>query len=276
MIRFLAKLAEQQEVNKMSPSNIAIVLGPNLLWPQENERSQAQLDIASVSSIQVVGVVEPLIQNAEILFPGDIDFNVSSLFTPPLDIKNQKIPTTEEAAAVFLPCESNFPMPQERKNAEVIPETVPSKVTQSSTETTICPPTSASADETSRKTKRVAPPRPTIPPPHPQTTPSVHRHMPPPPPPPPESPSIPKALPRRTVGEPARVPVVPPPLPPQPARRQSHKAPPSPRPPPEATNNKAAAAEEDSAHETPKDSIHTKKEANEGKNSSPSAAARKV
>ncbi|XP_070803994.1 SH3 domain-binding protein 1 [Pituophis catenifer annectens] len=278
LIRFLAKLAEQQEVNKMSPSNIAIVLGPNLLWPQENERSQVQLDIASVSSIQVVGVVEPLIQNAEILFPGDIDFNVSSLFTPPpLDIKNQNIPTTEESTAVFLPSESNTPMPEERKNAEVIPETVSSKVTESSTETTICPPTSVSADETSRKTKRVAPPRPTMPPPHPTLP--VHRHM-PPPPPPPESSSIPKALPRRTVGGPARAPVVPPPLPPQPARRQSHKAPPSPRPPSEATNNKAAAAEEDSTNicsrETPKDPVHMKKEADEGKNSSPSAAAQKV
>ncbi|XP_058047653.1 SH3 domain-binding protein 1 [Ahaetulla prasina] len=278
LIRFLAKLAEQQEVNKMSPSNIAIVLGPNLLWPQENERSQVQLDLASVSSIQVVGVVEPLIQNAEILFPGDIDFNVSSLFTPPLDIKHENIPTTEEPTAVFLPLESNTPMPEERKNAEVIPETLSSKVTQSSTETTICPPTSVSADETSRKTKRVAPPRPTMPPPQPQIMPPVHRHM--PPHPPPESSSIPKALPRRTVGGPARAPVVPPPLPPQPARRQSHKAPPSPRPPSEATNNKAAAAEEDSANvcsrETPKDPIHVKKEANEGKNSSPSAAAQKV
>ncbi|XP_013917001.1 PREDICTED: SH3 domain-binding protein 1 [Thamnophis sirtalis] len=278
LIRFLAKLAEQQEVNKMSPSNIAIVLGPNLLWPQENERSQVQLDMASVSSIQVVGVVEPLIQNAEILFPGDIDFNVSSLFTPPLDIKNQNISTTEEPTAVFLPLESNPPIPEERKNAEVIPETVSSKVTQSSTETTICPPTSLSADETSRKTKRVAPPRPTVPPPHPQTTPPVHRNM--APPPPPESPSIPKALPRRTVGGPARAPGVPPPLPPQPARRQSLKALPSPRPPSEATNNKAAAAEEDStkvcSRETPKDSVHTKKEANERKNSSPAAASQNV
>lgn len=125
--------------------------------------------------------------------------------------------------------------------------------------------------------KRVAPPRPTMPPPHPQTTPLVHLHM---PPPSPEPVSIPKALPRRTVGGPARAPVAPPPLPPQPARRQSHKAPPSPRPPSEAMNNKAAAAEEDSTNvcsrETPKDSIHTKKEANEGKISSPSAAAQKV
>lgn len=36
LIKFLAKLAEHQEVNKMTPSNIAIVLGPNLLWPQQS------------------------------------------------------------------------------------------------------------------------------------------------------------------------------------------------------------------------------------------------
>lgn len=36
LIKFLAKLAEHQEVNKMTPSNIAIVLGPNLLWTQQS------------------------------------------------------------------------------------------------------------------------------------------------------------------------------------------------------------------------------------------------
>lgn len=43
-------------------------------------RDQAQLDAASVSSIQVVGVVEALIQNADTLFPGgDRPLLVSSL-----------------------------------------------------------------------------------------------------------------------------------------------------------------------------------------------------
>lgn len=32
LVKFLAKLAQESEVNKMTPSNIAIVLGPNLLW----------------------------------------------------------------------------------------------------------------------------------------------------------------------------------------------------------------------------------------------------
>ncbi|KFP52136.1 SH3 domain-binding protein 1, partial [Cathartes aura] len=83
LIKFLAKLAEHQEVNKMTPSNIAIVLGPNLLWSQQSAGNPMQLDLASVSSIQVVGVVEALIQNADTLFPGEVDFNVSGMFTPP-------------------------------------------------------------------------------------------------------------------------------------------------------------------------------------------------
>ncbi|KFM02140.1 SH3 domain-binding protein 1, partial [Aptenodytes forsteri] len=79
LIKFLAKLAEHQELNKMTPSNIAIVLGPNLLWTQQSTGDPVQLDLASVSSIQVVGVVEALIQNADTLFPGEVDFNVSGI-----------------------------------------------------------------------------------------------------------------------------------------------------------------------------------------------------
>lgn len=32
LVKFLARLAQESDVNKMTPSNIAIVLGPNLLW----------------------------------------------------------------------------------------------------------------------------------------------------------------------------------------------------------------------------------------------------
>lgn len=35
LIKFLAKLAQFSDVNKMTPSNIAIVLGPNLLWAKQ-------------------------------------------------------------------------------------------------------------------------------------------------------------------------------------------------------------------------------------------------
>lgn len=32
LIKFLARLGEYQDANKMTPGNMAIVLGPNLLW----------------------------------------------------------------------------------------------------------------------------------------------------------------------------------------------------------------------------------------------------
>ncbi|XP_028671093.1 SH3 domain-binding protein 1 [Erpetoichthys calabaricus] len=78
LVKFLAKLAELQEINKMSPSNIAIVLGPNLLWSQ-NEGDTATLDMASASSVQVVTVIEPLIQLADQLFPGENDFGETQM-----------------------------------------------------------------------------------------------------------------------------------------------------------------------------------------------------
>ncbi|KAL8221949.1 UNVERIFIED_CONTAM: hypothetical protein K2H54_074687 [Gekko kuhli] len=252
LIRFLAKLAEHQEVNKMTPSNIAIVLGPNLLWPQQSEGNPVQLDMASVSSIQVVGVVEPLIQNAETLFPGDIDFNISDLFTPPvLEIKDGEGPSVEESTSHLIPTEQVFSLPGERKTPEVATETVLPKVTQPPAEAAVSLPAPVPVDDASasRRSKRVAPPRPTVPPPlaQPRTPPPVqHQSQPPASEPPP----IPKALPRKTAGGLARAPSIPPPLPPQPARRLSRNASPSPKTPSESVSNEATAT---AAEEPPAD-----------------------
>lgn len=76
LVQFLSHLSEHQKVNKMTPSNIAIVLGPNLLWPRcEGETSL--LDMASASSVQVVTIIEPLIQYSKSLFPEDADFKIT-------------------------------------------------------------------------------------------------------------------------------------------------------------------------------------------------------
>uniref|UniRef100_A0A8B9N2X7 Rho GTPase-activating protein 44 n=1 Tax=Accipiter nisus TaxID=211598 RepID=A0A8B9N2X7_9AVES len=56
LIKFLAKLTEYQDTNKMTPSNVAIVLGPNLLW-DAGEGGEG-------------GIIEPLIQHADWFFPG--------------------------------------------------------------------------------------------------------------------------------------------------------------------------------------------------------------
>ncbi|NXS54163.1 RHG17 protein, partial [Brachypteracias leptosomus] len=77
LIKFLAKLAQNSDVNKMTPSNVAIVLGPNLLWAK-TEGSLAEM--AAATSVHVVAVIEPIIQHADWFFPGEQDFNVSGMF----------------------------------------------------------------------------------------------------------------------------------------------------------------------------------------------------
>ncbi|XP_024920545.1 rho GTPase-activating protein 17b isoform X2 [Cynoglossus semilaevis] len=80
LVKFLAKLAQNSEVNKMTPSNIAIVLGPNLLW-QKTEGTLAEM--AAATSVHVVAIIEPIIQHADWFFPGDVEFNVSDMFAMP-------------------------------------------------------------------------------------------------------------------------------------------------------------------------------------------------
>ncbi|XP_039090309.1 rho GTPase-activating protein 17 isoform X2 [Hyaena hyaena] len=79
LIKFLAKLAQTSDINKMTPSNIAIVLGPNLLWAK-TEGSLAEM--AAATSVHVVAVIEPIIQHADWFFPEEVEFNVSEAFVP--------------------------------------------------------------------------------------------------------------------------------------------------------------------------------------------------
>ncbi|NXV57758.1 3BP1 protein, partial [Molothrus ater] len=218
LIKFLAKLAEHQEVNKMTPSNIAIVLGPNLLWSQQNTGDPMQLDLASVSSIQAV--VEALIQNVDTLFPGEIDFNVSGMFMPPTNTRLSKsVPEEEPTPATppastptFLDGEATSRDPEARSQpaSPGLPRPPPEAAG---------PPAPVMTDNTTRKGKRPAPARPAAPPPpvaQPRGTAPARA-------------ASPKALPRRTA--PGRAPAVPPPLPPQPAPRHSRDdAPPASRP----------------------------------------------
>ncbi|KAM6963684.1 rho GTPase-activating protein 17a isoform 3-T3 [Tautogolabrus adspersus] len=85
LVKFLAKLAQDSEVNKMTPSNIAIVLGPNLLWTK-TEGSLAEM--AAATSVHVVAIMEPIIQHADWFFPEDVEFNVSGMFAMPTPASN--------------------------------------------------------------------------------------------------------------------------------------------------------------------------------------------
>ncbi|XP_029014915.1 rho GTPase-activating protein 17b isoform X2 [Betta splendens] len=80
LVKFLAKLAQESDANKMTPSNIAIVLGPNLLW-SKTEGTLAEM--AAATSVHVVAIIEPIIQHADWFFPEEVDFNVSGMFSMP-------------------------------------------------------------------------------------------------------------------------------------------------------------------------------------------------
>ncbi|XP_051968358.1 rho GTPase-activating protein 17a isoform X2 [Xyrauchen texanus] len=85
LIKFLAKLVQESDINKMTPSNIAIVLGPNLLWAK-TEGSLAEM--AAATSVHVVTIIEPIIQHADWFFPEDVEFNVSGMFSMPAPLPN--------------------------------------------------------------------------------------------------------------------------------------------------------------------------------------------
>ncbi|XP_031655122.1 rho GTPase-activating protein 44 isoform X4 [Oncorhynchus kisutch] len=81
LVKFLAKLDDYQDENKMTPGNIAIVLGPNLLWTtQEGNITEMMTTV----SLQIVGIIEPIIQHADWFFPGEIEFNVTGNYGSPV------------------------------------------------------------------------------------------------------------------------------------------------------------------------------------------------
>ncbi|XP_029620773.1 rho GTPase-activating protein 17a isoform X2 [Salmo trutta] len=88
LVKFLSKLAQDSEVNKMTPSNIAIVLGPNMLWAK-TEGTLAEM--AAATSVHVVTIIEPIIQHADWFFPEDVEFNVSGMFAMPTPPSNHSM-----------------------------------------------------------------------------------------------------------------------------------------------------------------------------------------
>uniref|UniRef100_A0A671Z0D7 Rho GTPase-activating protein 44 n=1 Tax=Sparus aurata TaxID=8175 RepID=A0A671Z0D7_SPAAU len=72
LIKFLAKLSEYQDANKMTPGNMAIVLG------------SCCSSMMTTLSLQIVGIIEPIIQHADWFFPGDIEFNLTGSYGSPI------------------------------------------------------------------------------------------------------------------------------------------------------------------------------------------------
>ncbi|OCT83175.1 hypothetical protein XELAEV_18025712mg [Xenopus laevis] len=207
LIKFMAKLAEHQEVNKMTPSNIAIVLGPNLLWAKSDGETSL-LDMASASPIMVVSVVEGLLNYVDFGVSGSYPETSTVLSEQDSGIKNQDWPKAEETALLPSKVSENtesvseslieWEEPIKLDNQKVLPPIDENYFTTTKGE---------GSPTTVRKVKRPAPQRPSIPPPiQPQTNPSTETA---------ESHNSPKPTPRRSMSGSLKVPNKPPPQPPQ-------------------------------------------------------------
>lgn len=71
LIKFLSVLTKNQAMNKMTPSNIAIVIAPNLLW-NADDGSGIGFNMSNATTVNCV--VELLVKHADWFFKDDVNF----------------------------------------------------------------------------------------------------------------------------------------------------------------------------------------------------------
>lgn len=72
LTKFLSELAARQSQNKMSTQNIAIVMSPNLLWPEESNETDYLQKVNSSTAVNKI--VELLVADWTFFFDGEIEF----------------------------------------------------------------------------------------------------------------------------------------------------------------------------------------------------------
>lgn len=72
LLRHLVKVAQKSEINKMEPSNLAIVFGPSLLRVEERVDADMQQQIANMMNMSSQNsLVENMISQVDWLFDGN-------------------------------------------------------------------------------------------------------------------------------------------------------------------------------------------------------------
>ncbi|KAM0729612.1 Rho GTPase-activating protein 17 [Formica fusca] len=74
LIKFLAVLTKNQDVNKMTPQNIAIVIAPNLIWSPQEDANTIVMNMSTANNSSLI--VDQLITYADWFFPGEVDFDL--------------------------------------------------------------------------------------------------------------------------------------------------------------------------------------------------------
>ncbi|XP_070517951.1 rho GTPase-activating protein 44 isoform X3 [Cardiocondyla obscurior] len=73
LIKFLAVLTKNQDVNKMTPQNIAIVIAPNLIWSPQEDANTIVMNMSTANNSSLI--VDQLVTYADWFFPGEVDFD---------------------------------------------------------------------------------------------------------------------------------------------------------------------------------------------------------
>ncbi|XP_052266114.1 rho GTPase-activating protein 44-like isoform X2 [Dreissena polymorpha] len=117
LVKFLSKLREKSDINKMTPGNIAIVIGPNLIW-SEGDSGQNMMNTGILSLI-----TELIVQHADWFFPGDQNFTATARDCAP-EHKSQQRPLVtpksgqREVKSVFMGSTNAKPAPPQRSRSQ--------------------------------------------------------------------------------------------------------------------------------------------------------------
>ncbi|CAL7940842.1 unnamed protein product [Xylocopa violacea] len=151
LIKFLAVLTKNQDINKMSPQNIAIVIAPNLIWnPQEDANTMVMnMSTANNSSL----IVDQLITYADWFFPGEIDFD--------RDLEVDTINGSENQSTSMRRCISNSSLSD---HGESPPQGSPKPAARRKNKPAPTPPNSTTPDKHDKKSDDKPPPTPDKPP----------------------------------------------------------------------------------------------------------------
>lgn len=163
LIKFLAVLTKNQDVNKMSPQNIAIVIAPNLIWsPQEDVNTMVMnMSTANNSSL----IVDQLITYADWFFPGEIDFD--------RDLEVGIINGSENQNTNIRRCISNSSLSD---HGESPPQGSPKPATRRKNKPAPTPPNNTTPDKHDKKSDDKPPPTPDKPP-RPLTSATLNRKI---------------------------------------------------------------------------------------------------
>lgn len=77
LVKFLSALCRNQDLNKMSPQNIAIVIAPNLIWSPTNNQDACNIGMNMSTANFCSIIVDSLVSFADWFFPGEVDFYVT-------------------------------------------------------------------------------------------------------------------------------------------------------------------------------------------------------